>query len=482
MLEVWEPERAASGPSSIVRHVPVLGPSGSVPLPFLFIEGASGAVGWHREALAYAKACLAAYELSTISHDVETIGRFYDFYRVFWGAKPLPAEAIDYLVYAYLVWRHNGTVSDGRSCLGGLLWAPVASNALRAEFNSLARYFHFSSRTWGHVSLGQFREPLDPDAVSIRRLRSTAGLKEREFFVHLAASREYWARQYGSGVEMPPVSVLVRSGGSIRHVMPEEEIWAIIQAESNPVFRALWIVGAFGGIRVSEQLNAWQVDVLPGSYRRLAFGYEGGDAPLFLRADPTGSRYIGDLGKPGPTRRHFLRDQYGMSSRKEFGRKHPLYAGWKGTLYLNGTLLLSEVFWLDDQAATLFAECAEEIREFHRIHQTSKRHPFFYVNVADPTREFRGDILKTSNVEAAWDRACLRCGLEPHRWGRNIHGLRHFYKRLANASGISRDHVQVMMGHKSIGSQDDYGRAAQEVAASLSKVRQQRQLQVRVQK
>ncbi len=178
------------------------------------------------------------------------------------------------------------------------------------------------------------------------------------------------------------------------------------------------------------------------------------------------------------TRRQFLQENYGLKPRNDLSRGDPLRAGWKGTLYLNRDFRLSEVFWLDERAAMLFAESAAEIREFHRLHETSKRHPYFYVNVADPTQEFRGGMLKVSNVEAAFDRACWRCGLEPHRYGRRIHGLRHFYKAYAESLGISRDEIQIMMGHKRVGSQDDYGRAGRLVAERLAERRQQRQSRI----
>ncbi len=453
----------------------MLGVDGVIPLPFLFVEDEAGTVNWQREALVYARASLQAYDIPTIERDIDTIGRFCDFYIIFWNGMPLPDNEIDYLIYAYLIWRHNGNISHGASRLGGLRWKSLAFDALRAEFKSLVRYFRFASLTWGYVSLGRLQQAVDVRSPSLKRLRTAAELKERDFLVHLNGAREYWNRLYGPEIAMPPVAIGVRSNGSsIRSVMPEEDIWSIIENERNPVFRALWLVGAFGGLRISEQLQAWQIDVLPGSARRLLLGYDGiDDDILFLRADPIASRYIGDVGKPGATRRQFLRERYSMTPRKELSRRHPLYAGWKETLYLNREMLLSEVFWLHGRAANLFAECAGEIREFHRLHETSKRHPFFYVNIADLTRELRGDILKKSNVEAAWDGACRRCGLEPHRWGRNLHGLRHFYKACADSLTISRDDLQIMMGHRRLNSQDDYGRVGRKVATGLGEARQQ---------
>jgi hypothetical protein len=449
------------------------GSPGSTALPVIFLENECGEVVVHGDALVYAQASLAAYRPASIERDVETIARLYDFFRVFWHGNSLPEDDVDYLIYAYLLWRHSGTLTgEGSSRLGGLRWRPLAAEGLRAEFASINRYFRFCSQKWGYVALGRMRRDVRRDGPPLNRMRETAGMKERDFFVHLSASREYWASHFGSEVEMPPVVTRpARSAeASLTQIMPEEEVWQIIGRERNPVYRALWLVGGFGGLRISEQLNAWQCDVLPASTRQLLFGYEGSDI-LFLRADPMRSRYVGELGKSKETREQHLLAGYRMQPRCVLNRKHPLYAGWKGTLYLQRELLLNEVFWLNPRAAALFAECASEIREFHRLHQTSKHHPWFYVNIADPTGDHRGSPLKISNVEAAWERACRRCDLQPHSWGRKIHGLRHFYKALGKSMGFGPDQIQIMMGHRSIESQDNYGRSAIEISRQLANIR-----------
>jgi hypothetical protein len=464
-------------PFSVVRTLPTVTKEGIEHLPFLFLDQDGDNVRWHWEALVYARSARIGYNLATVEHDLEAVGRFFDFYRVFWLKGALPEEDFDYLIYAYLVWRHRGTMQNGVSVLEGLRWKALAFNALRSEFRSLVRYCHFSSRTWGHVSLGRFRQQLDPDGIALVRMRNLSKVHERDFLVHLAASRNRWALEFGIiNAEMPRVAMPERGASKAGlSVMNDEQVWAIINAEKNPIFRALWLVGAFGGIRISEQLNAWQSDILPGSYRKLAFGYDDGGEILFLRAHPVRSRYLGDLGKPGDTRKQYLHKEYSLLPRNALGRRDPLYAGWKGTLSINSEFDFSEVFWLDQRAVALFAECAREIREFHRVHKSSGRHPYFYVNTADPTSEYRGAPLKMSNVEAAFERACRRCGLEPHRWGIRIHGPRHYYKNYAKSLGIAPDHIQIMMGHSRVEAQEDYGRGAREVAKRLSEARQQRQ-------
>ena len=460
---------------SVVRSLNVQGICGPEPMPFMFLAGATGSVAWHREALVYARASTAvAGGTQRAERDLEAVARFHDFYRTFWVGRAVDPHSMDYLVCAYLMWRRNGTLEDGTSRLGGLRWKPLDIPALRGEFRSLIRYFHFCSVTWGYIALGQLRHTLAPNDEQQVRMRDAARLAERDLLVHLNARRDFWAKTYGMEEAEPPISLARSKSGNIcGHVISREEVEAIIAAETNPVFRALWLVGAYGGIRISEQLNAWQEDVLPASWRKQLFQYDSGDDIMFLRADPAASRYIGDVGRSSQeTRKAFLRNRYGMLPRSELDKGDPLKAGWKSTLYINGQFLLNEVFWSSNHAVKMFAECAEAIRDFHRLHKTSKRHPYFYVNMADPTQEFRGGILKISNVEAAWERACARCNLEPHRWGRNIHGLRHFYKWSVEELGITPDKIQIMMGHLRIRSQEDYGRRAKDAATALAGARQ----------
>jgi hypothetical protein len=288
---------------------------------------------------------------------------------------------------------------------------------------------------------------------------------ERDFFAHLGAARDYWSSLYGERqLEIPHVIRKPNGGRGVqRVVMDEAEVWTLIDNELNPVYKSLWLMGAFGGIRISEQLNLWQCDVLPASARRHFFDFEDDATILVLRADPTESGYLGDTGRREVSRRRHLMDTYGMFPRPLYPTHHPLRAGWKGTRYSNTDFLVHPMYWINLQAAAMFAECAQEIRSFHRHHETSKRHPFYYANIADPTGEHRGQPTKMSNVQDAWIRACKRCHLFPHRWGRNIHGLRHFYKYVAaEIYGLSPDNIQVMMGHASVESQNAYGRALRE--------------------
>jgi integrase len=361
---------------------------------------------------------------------------------------------------------------EGRCWLGGLNWRALSYYPLKDEFVTISRYLRFCSTTWGYINLNPERFHVSGNDPLIKRMLAVEKLQERDFFVHLSAAREWWQQQYGdTDLKLPLISKAPPKAKTFRKFPMTEEIWAVIKAETNPIYKCLWLAGAFGGLRISEQLNAWQVDILPGSSREHFFDQRTmgpTNTILFLRADPIESRYIDHPGRKGPTRRQHLNDHYHRLPRSQLPASDPLHAGWKGTVY-SGEFLSHQVFWIDDHAAALFAECATEIRQFHRHHQTSKKHPWFYVNIADPTGKYRGDPVKISRVETAFEDAFLRVGLKPHAWGRNIHGLRHHYKWFAKEQlGIEPEHIQVMMGHRRIQSQDEYGNNARTTNELLS--------------
>lgn len=473
-----EAEEDGGPPYATVRTIPVSIGEIRQHLPVLFVESLSGEVAPSREALAWARASLAGFSPSQVDANVQVLARFINFYRVWAHGRELAEGDFDYLLYAYLIHRKAGTLDvEGRCSTGGLNWRPIAFASLAAEFRALVRFFRFCAATWGHVNITPDHFRASEDDPAFKRMAAHENRKESDFFAHLAAARDHWQSRHGGDLKMPPISKPPPKAQTVRRFPTTEEVWGVINSESNPVLKSLWLVAAFGGLRISEQLNAWQADILHGSARRDFFNdhhTSRTNTILFLRTDPIESRYIGDIGKKGPTRRQHLIEQYNLLPRKLLPPSDPMYAGWKGTVY-SGDFLTHQVFWIDEHAASLFAECASEIRQFHRQHQTSRRHPWYYVNLADPTGEYRGEPIKISRIEKALDQAYRRIGLEPHRWGRNPHGFRHYYKHtVENELNLGPQHIQVMLGHRSITSQQKYGRSHQTANQILQEAMQNR--------
>ncbi|MFC7688701.1 hypothetical protein ACFQY5_02700 [Paeniroseomonas aquatica] len=233
MLEEMSITESLSAPFSVVRTLPTITKEGIEHLPFLFMDQDGADSCWHLEALVYARSARAGYDLPTVEHDLEVVGRLFDFYRVFWTGATLTEDDFDYLIYAFLAWRHRGTIQNGASVLGGLRWQPLAFTSLQSEFRSLVRYCHFSSRTWGHVSIGRFRQQLNPDGVALARMKNLGKERERDFLVHLGASRDRWASALEKAVvEMPPVAIPERNASKAGlSIMNDAQVWAIINAE-----------------------------------------------------------------------------------------------------------------------------------------------------------------------------------------------------------------------------------------------------------
>ena len=459
------------GISSVVRMLPIQLPSGDAAyLPFLFLRSPDGEACLSEEALSWALSCQPHRDLATIQRGVTTVGRFHDYCTQFLGENEVPEDDIDYIIYAYLAFRYDGSTASRANV--SRRWCPATSGVVEHELRDITDFFQHCEVNFNGVRLGQRSYPFSPHKSSFQRLQDLQRRSGWDFLIHLESHRKFW-EQFSQPNDplVPPVfkrrSKHQRGGTGI--VMSEEEIWEVIRRETNPAFRAVWLAGAFGGPRISEQLNFWQIDILPGSCRSELFGYTNPEVILVLKAHPTDSRYTTGLSKPGPTRRQYLLNTYNgkMLPRPETGDSRR--AGFKGMIFTNEQLLLAEMFWIDDTAADLFAECVEEIQAFHRHYRTSSRHPYFYVNLADPTGDHRGDELKASNIQKRWEAACKRCDLPPRMHGRNIHGLRHFYKWYAKkVLHIPPDVLQIMLGHASIESQDDYGQAARDANASLA--------------
>jgi hypothetical protein len=242
-------------------------------LPVLFAAESDGAVRVVTEVLEWARASLLSRDLSTVQREVETIGRFIDFCRALGDCISIAEDDLDYVVYAYLLWRKNGTRDDrGRLLLDGLSWKPLDAARLQQEFRALARFFKFCAEVFGFVRLNDKAYRQYAESAPIRRMVACDSRGRDDFLMHLGASREFWSQRTEPETPLIPPATSMRPSSTkagFRVPIAADEIWAIIAAERNPVFRALWLMGAFGGLRISEQLNLWQIDVLPAAKARV---------------------------------------------------------------------------------------------------------------------------------------------------------------------------------------------------------------------
>lgn len=428
---IMEISQADQDAFTVVKVLPITRQHATVQMPVLFCRDTVGECVFSRESLAWAYAQLSAYSSGKILSNIRAVSKFTDFYMATSADVGMSIDDLEYLVYAFVSTRLTGTLdSDGKSRIEGLAWKPAQFSTVQQEFISIVKYMDFCSTHFGQVIIADaFRS--SPKKSFFQRLYEVRQQKNRDMLVHLNAARDYWKEMAGVGRYQLPSVAYEPPGRSVevRNFPTVDEVKLIIKNTDNVVYKAIFIAAAFGGLRISEILNTWSVDVLPGEYRAHFFSEpqrEFNDTVLYLRADPIHSTYCGEISDDSRTRAQYLEAEFGVRPRPTLHKTDPLYAGWKGTMY-TGARLTHQVFFIDPEAARLFEDCVHEVQDFLRIIKTGERHPYLFVITSDPSRRHIGEPVKIRNVEQAFERACRRVGITPHKFGRNIHGLRHYY-------------------------------------------------------
>lgn len=452
-----------SGPHHVVLDLP-LKQSTKLTVPVLFVAHGTS-MHLHVGATRWARAALTAYSHGEVRRHLRILGQLHDFWIEAWEELPLAADEFRAFVWSYLYVRYRGTNDEGwDSSIRSLAWRPLAYSTVRAEFSALVRVLKFSRKAV-------------PDLEAARsdlsgRLEADSKLKQRDFFVHLEAQRENWRQKFGHESRMPRIGVRALPSGSqgrsLDRTVDDGEIDQLIRAERHPMRRGIWVLCRYGGVRISEALNMWQADVLTAGSARHIF-----DAPMDsitpILAHPHESRYLGDFTSIRKTRQQHLADHYGLVPRPDqVGRQR---VGWKGCQLRNEHLKVASVFWLPG-GAELFEDCMEEILAVHSAFRTTQYHPWLFVNM-QPGESY-GQPLCAANLRRSLSRGFENLGLQPGRNGRRIHGLRHRYKADLEAAGLSPQHIQICMRHRSILSQEDYGLLAMEAQNELTRGFRQR--------
>ena len=454
-------------PIAVIVHLPIKGP-GHAALPIILTEGPQTNTGidtvcW--DAVEWASQISGQLGTVSVRKHVGTLCKFMNFFHLYSKEqKLLSVRDQTVSIFAFLDFRITGTrhLSHDHP-LKPLGWEGCAKHTVRAEFNYLTRYFCFLENYIGNnvQSLDHrlFKLPSD----QLDHLRK----KNNDFLMHLASYRNFWADLNEDEIEFPRRFRPTNREIGYRPFPDEDEIRLIIAAEKNPAFKAIWLIQAYGAShRISEVLNVWQDDILPSSYNREFFGSPADGMPLVLIAHPTESTWIGTSNSRKQTRQTYLLNRYGILPRSERPETDPLFAGFK-TKRVYGLYKSAKTRWLSSEAAIAFGNCAQEIPSFHISHRTSRKHPYFFVNMF--ARDDRhGEPITKSRIDKAWIAACARVGVSAHQRGRNIHGLRHFTKYYAEQMGIPASMIQVMRGDNSEQSQNDYGKCAKAVHYALT--------------
>jgi integrase len=426
--------------------------------PVLVIGTRNGEIAIPREPVEWMRFVLQYQHDAPAKAMLTTIGRLYEYASTAFGDIELTVDTLPTVVWNYIAFRVGDRTPDDLDSQNLPLWNPVKRSTALSEFRTIVEYLRFCDDKYKALPLLARRQRLP--TFSAFEFPSAKNRDKRDFFRHLRGHRERYRKLLGIeqyyAPRVTPTPSLIPRRSAQGQTMPRDDVDLIISAEKNLSFKALWILLAFGGIRVSEAMNLYCVDIMPGS---MIGQFEKGftqQQPLIVLADPIQSRFIGDFRDTSRTRLEYLSAKYGLIPRPNHPDKHPLRAGWKGMMVSNENLLSSWVYWSHPEPARKFLELTATLLNLRRQFPAAEHHPYFFINVAND--KYRGQMLKYSNIVKAFERACQRIDLEPHVAGRTVHGFRDFFKdTLQHRLKLPPEIIQVMMHHTNISSQQDYG-------------------------
>ena len=443
-------------------------------VPLLFVDSPAGGGIMREHAALIRHIAGQGYSPSQQMKFTESIGRFCDWIQIGEAGKLPSPETLPATLRRFLVARYEGTARQDGADPTGLFWPPAKAQTVEMDRRHLNKMSDFVAKEFGYF-------PLNPHARIEAYHHGRPAFRETEmvlssrrqqldFFGHVAHKRAPKpVRTVGPFGKRRPQR---EDDG---HAFPLERLGDLIANEPSVVKRMVFIELAFGGPRISEALNHFVTDVLPGTHRPKLFPDDHpSDLPLVVLADPVASVFTDTLQFSTEDRRQYLRRRFNMMPRPDRPRLgDPLQAGWKGMIYDNTNLLISQVYWSHpDWARTywrLYGELLDVRRSVPRAIRDS--HPYLYINDSPRRPEF-GQPVKIHAIEKAFVRACERIGLEPYRAKVSLHGLRHGYKRQLRMLGLKPSTIQRCMHHGSPDSQDAYDKpAAAEINASLQTVR-----------
>ncbi|WP_311031505.1 hypothetical protein [Mesorhizobium koreense] len=336
-------------------------------------------------------------------------------------------------------------------------WRRVSLAAAHFDFTAIREFGIFCAKRgknlpWMGFGFGK---------AGLFNQRNRRILRSRETLLdHLLPYRDAFLDLVDDRVQFP--RSLARSASYSTPYKPDlltrDWIARLIRYEPNLTYKALWILLAFGGCRLSEALNIWATDVRSG-YESTAFGcYDMTGMPFVLLAHPSRSRFIDSPRinlNIAITREEYLLSRYGSAARNLLPKSDKMRAGWKGVQPANGLLDLAWIYWIDPAMSVAFGELAGELRWFRQRSGAVDRSPYLFVNTA--SMQYLGNPTRIASVEQALKRASDRIGgLESGRTP-TPHWLRYFYKNTARAElKLGPQQIQLMMHHASIESQEDY--------------------------
>jgi hypothetical protein len=441
----------------------------------LIIRDEDGSDRIHWEALAFVYSQHNKMSEQKTRKTLRAVGMMADFY-VLYERSPLLTEGdLEAFLGRFFAARYRGTI-DGvtHDDASELYWRPVRWLTVKEEMRLAHSFFKHCTSQHGHYPAFSPTQITKTTDEAYGKVMARMYQRKQDFLAHLADHRK---TPLSSSVA-PPRAFGPRpshtGNTTIRGHFPTDRIEALISATKCIVHRMVWILGAFGGPRLSEQLNLWIDDVLPGSKRPHLLPYDRSKSlPLVVLAHPTESTYTGSLASLGTSRLQWLSGQ-GRTPRPLLSGRDPLHAGWKGMAIEYAPLQVSQIYWADPEWAREYYRHYQNLLDVHDAIPKHRRHPYLYINM-DRRSEFFGLPLKMSNIRSSFAAACERIGLQPFKFNAAPHKLRGLYRAILRQGGFNADEIQLMMHHISVDSQFAYPENAEKLNAMLTENRSKRQ-------
>lgn len=455
-IPFWLPEYRGRGlgahPSFRRRLVPILVVTNGVQTELVI------------DALIWAQNAIYLRTYDAVRAGVAAIGRLFAFRMLFPDFVIEDHHDFDLLVWGYLHARLTVPAAIGDRLMPN--WNRVSIETAMIEFGQIKEFAKSAAYIRESPVFGQALR------VDSRLFSAMPRRKPKDyFFKHLKTEHERFLKLVGEDTGFPAdLKYLSRRAArrAKRKIvqLTTDEVRAIIAAEKNVMFKAIWLLLAWTGPRVSEVLHLWVCDILPNTAARF-FDFE--SVFLVIFAHPEGSTYTGSLGAGSNNEsrvQHLAK--YGRRPRteKEVGKEQ---IGSKGMLIFDDEKIISWATWIDIEGAAEFARLVREITDIHIRTGSSQISPYFFVNSKDG--DYLGHPMKIGNLEKAFERACERAGVRIGRKRPSLHSFRHHYIWFArNQLKIKPTNLQLMTRHGNVQSQEHYGRRAADLNKTLQTV------------
>jgi hypothetical protein len=422
-------------------------------LPVLLVDDLTETSRVVPEVVAFMQALVSqGVSLSKRVGIANTLALLHDYLIIGKSAEPVSSSQLSEVVAGFLRRRrYQPATADG------LNWAPVKRATVGRDKHYLRIFSEYCAAEFGYFPIVPLREKclLTGGSFDHKAVMRRLGRKSNMLLAHIAG-----AGSPATIIALQERKIFRRS--SSRTFMSTAMVEDLIFSTQSITQRMAFILAAFGGPRISEILNLWRCDVMPGRLRPILFADdEASEVPLVVLAHPSQSNYVGGTTPSTQDRLQFLRKNYGLKPRNLL-EGDPMEAGWKGMLFDNDGLLISQIFWSDRSWARMFYELFQQLRDQVLPivpENVRKGHPYLIINDSHSRSEF-GQPMKMSNVRKAFERACGRIKVDSSRFHEGIHGLRHGYKASIERLGLTQEEVRKSMHHISISSQQQYGQSA----------------------